>query len=62
MQYSQRIVEIETSGPIQLVGPKHQTLVGGQLTLYVNSLNKKGSASILVKMDDIVKKVNISVN
>ena len=61
MQYSQRIIEVETSGPICLVGPKKQTLIGGQLTLYVNSLNKKGDASILIKMDNISKKINIKV-
>lgn len=61
MQYSQRIVEVETSGPISLVGPSHQTLLGGQLTLYVNSLNKSGDATISVKMDNIVKKINVKV-
>ena len=61
MQYSQRIVEVETNGPIVLVGPNKQTLVGGQLTLYVNSLNKTGDASIVVKMDSIEKKINIKV-
>lgn len=61
MQYSQRIVEIETLGPISLVGPSKQTLVGGQLTLYVNSLNKKGDASILIRTDNISKRINIKV-
>ena len=61
MQYSQRIIEVETTGPISLVGPSKQTLIGGQLTLYVNSLNKKGDASILIRMDNISKKINIKV-
>ena len=61
MQYSQRIIEVETAGPISLVGPSKQTLFGGQLTLYVNSLNKKGDASVLVKMDNISKKIDIKV-
>ena len=61
MQYSQRIVEIETEGPITLIGPKSQTLLGGQLTLYVNSLNKTGNASVKVKMDNIEKVINITV-
>ena len=61
MQYSQRIIEIETEGPITLVGPKSQTLLGGQLTLYVNSLNKTGNASVKVKMDNIEKVINITV-
>lgn len=61
MQYSQRIIEVETEGPIELVGPKQQTLLGGQLTLYINSLNKAGSASVKIKMDDIEKTVDIKV-
>ena len=61
MQYSQRIVEVETEGPIELVGPKQQTLLGGQLTLYINSLNKTGNASVKIKMDDIEKTIDIKV-
>ncbi len=61
MQYSQRIIEVETEGPIELVGPKQQTLLGGQLTLYINSLNKAGSASVKIKMDDIEKTIDIKV-
>ena len=61
MQYSQRIVEIETNGPVTLVGPKQQTLLGGQLTLYINSLNKSGNATVKVKVDNIEKVVEIKV-
>ena len=61
MQYSQRIVEIETNGPITLVGPKQQTLLGGQLTLYINSLNKSGNATVKIKVDNIEKVVEIKV-
>ncbi len=61
MQYSQRIIDIETEGPIALVGPKQQTLLGGQLTLYINSLNKAGNASVKIKMDDIEKVIAVKV-
>ena len=61
MQYSQRIIKVETSGPIQLVGPNLQTLVGGQLTLYINSLNMSGDASVKISMDGIDKKIDIKV-
>ena len=61
MQYSNRIVEIKTDGPISLVGPKLQTLLGGQLTLYVKSENKSGIAKVKVKMDNIEKEVLINV-
>lgn len=62
MQYSQRIIEVETEGPIELVGPKQQTLLGGQLTLYINSLNKAGNAKVKIKMDDVKKEVTVKVN
>ena len=62
MQYSQRIIEIKTEGPISLVGPTQQTLVGGQLTLYVNSQNQTGDASVNIKMDNIEKQILIKVN
>ena len=61
MQYSQRIVEIETEGPITLVGPKSQTLLGGQLTLYVNSQNQTGNAAIKIKMDNLEKTINLKI-
>ena len=61
MQYSQRIIEVETEGPISLVGPNKQTLVGGQLTLYVNSLIKSGDATVSIKMDNIEKKIQLRV-
>ena len=61
MQYSQRIIEIETEGPIQLVGPNKQTLIGGQLTLYVNSINKVGNASVKIKIDNIEKTILLKV-
>lgn len=61
MQYSNRIIEVKTDGPISLVGPKLQTLLGGQLTLYVKSENKPGIAKVKVKMDNIEKEVLINV-
>ena len=61
LRYSQRIIEVETIGPIKLVGPSKQTLIGGQITLYVNSLNKKGDASVKIIMDNISKKIDIKV-
>lgn len=61
MQYSQRIIKVETSGPIQLAGPNLQTLVGGQLTLYINSLNKSGNAKVNIEMEGIKKTLNLEV-
>ena len=61
MQYSNRIISIESEGPIRVLGDKHQCLIGGQLSLYVLSINKKGKAKIKLKMDDIEKEIEIEV-
>ena len=61
MQYSQRIIKVETNGPIQLVGPNLQTLIGGQLTLYINSLNKSGNAKVIIETEGIKKTLNLEV-
>ena len=61
LQYSDRVVSLETKGPIELIGPSTQALLGGQLSIYIKSINKKGPASISIKMDDIVKTININV-
>ena len=61
MEYSSRILEISTTGPIELVGPTHQSLLGGQLSLYIKSKLEKGDATITIKMDDIVKEIKLKV-
>ena len=61
MQYSNRIISIETEGPIRVLGDKHQALLGGQLSLFVLSENQKGKAKIKISMDDITKEIEIEV-
>ena len=61
MQYSNRVIDIEASGPIKVLGDKHQALIGGQLSLYVFSENKKGEGKIKIKMGEIEKEVSIQV-
>ena len=60
MYYSQRIVNITTSGPIELIGDSQQTLLGGQLSIYIRSKGK-GQGKVTIKMDDIVKEVELEV-
>jgi beta-galactosidase len=62
MQYSQRILDIETSGPIELVGPTHQALLGGQLSIYIKSKNEKGIGKVTITMDEFKKTLEIPVN
>jgi beta-galactosidase len=62
MEYSQRIVSIETSGPIELIGPNNQTLLGGQLSVYIKSKNEKGTGKVTIKMDNFVKTITVPVD
>ena len=61
MQYSNRVISVESEGPIKILGDKHQALLGGQLTIYVQSLNKTGNAKINISMDDISKEIDLVV-
>ena len=61
MQYSNRVIHIEVSGPVKVLGDEYQSLLGGQLTLYVLSENKSGKAKIKISMDDISKEIDIEV-
>ena len=61
MQYSNRVIKIETEGPIRIAGDSAQSLLGGQLSLFVFSKNKPGKTRIRISMDDIVKEINIEV-
>ena len=61
MQYSNRVIGIETSGPIKVLGEKHQALLGGQLSLFAFSEHQEGLGHIKITMDDIVKEIDINV-
>ena len=59
--YSSRIIHSDVEGPIELIGPKDQTLIGGQLSIYLKSKNEKGPAKVTLKMDNITKVINLEV-
>ena len=61
MQYANRVVEISTSGPVRILGENHQSLLGGQLSIYVLSKNEKGKAKLTLKVDDIIKEIEFEV-
>lgn len=61
MQYSNRVIHVEANGPVKVLGDEYQSLLGGQLTLYVLSENKSGKAKIKISMDDISKEIDIEV-
>ena len=60
MYYSQRVINIKTEGPIELIGPENQTLLGGQLSVYIRSKGK-GQGKVLLLMDNIQKEIAIEV-
>ena len=59
--YSNEIIEVESEGPIKVLGNKYQALLGGQLSLYVLSLGQKGNAKVKIKFRDQVKEIDINV-
>ncbi len=61
MEYANNILEISTTGPIELVGPKTQALLGGQLTLFVKSKQQKGEGKVVIKTGAMVKEICLSI-
>ena len=60
MHYSQRVVKITTNGPVELIGPEYQSLIGGQLSVYIRS-KAKGIAKVSFQMDNIVKEIDLEI-
>ena len=60
MYYSQRIINIKTDGAIELIGDENQTLLGGQLSIYIRS-KEKGKGKLTLKTDNIVKEIEFDV-
>ena len=60
MYYSQRIITAKTEGAIELIGDEQQTLLGGQLSIYVRSKGK-GPGKLTLKMDNIEKVIEFNV-
>ncbi len=61
LEYSHRIVRLSTTGPIEIIGPSEQVLLGGQLGVYVKSTSKTGEAKLTISVDNLVKEINITV-
>ena len=60
MYYSQRIINIKAEGAIEVIGDENQTLLGGQLSIYVRS-KQKGYGKLTLKMDSIEKVIEFEV-
>ena len=61
LEYSNRIVKLNTQGPIEIIGPKEQVLLGGQLGVYIKSKNQKGVGKLTITLDDLTKEIEIPV-
>lgn len=61
MQYANKVVHIEISGPIELVGEANQALLGGQLSLIIKSKQTSGKAKVKITLENIVKEIEIEV-
>ena len=61
LQYSNRIVNITYEGPLQLVGPSSQVLLGGQLSLYFNTIGESGKGKIKIEVDNEIKEIEVEV-
>ena len=61
LEYSSRIVNISTTGPIELIGPSQQVLLGGQLGIYIKSKLDKGVGIVKIQVDNLVKEIEIPV-
>jgi beta-galactosidase len=59
-RYSRDIININTKGPIELIGPNQQVVEGGQLAFWIRS-KKKGKAQVIIKVRDqeIIKEVEV---
>ena len=60
MFYSQRIVNVQVEGAVELIGEENQTLLGGQLSIYIIS-KEKGHGKVTLRMDSIEKAVEFEV-
>jgi beta-galactosidase len=62
MPYSREIIEVETKGPIELIGPNTIVLTGGMSGFYVKTTGKKGNAVITIKSDKYkIEPLNITI-
>jgi hypothetical protein len=61
MPYANKPVVINIEGPIELLGPSIESLLGGQLSIYVRSKNEVGEAKVTIICEDIVKEIQLKV-
>lgn len=61
MQYANNVIHVESEGPVKVLGDEYQSLLGGQLTLYVLSNGQSGKAKIKISTGSISKRIEINI-
>ena len=60
MPYANKPISIKTSGNISLLGPALQTLLGGQITIYIRS-NGKGEGKVSITSELETKEIPLTI-
>lgn len=60
MPYANRAIKVTTEGNVSILGPELQTLLGGQITIYVRSLNK-GNGKVIISNEMETKEIELVV-
>lgn len=50
--FASRSLVLSTNGPIEIIGPKVISLIGGSISTYIKTLGLSGKANLIIKMDD----------
>ena len=61
MNYANIPLILETDGPIEILGPKQVSLLGGQISVYVRSLLSSGKAKLTIKNDNVYQSIELMV-
>lgn len=60
--YAHKVVEIKKEGPIEIIGPSLIPLLNGEASIYIKSLDKKGTGKIIITCENITKEILININ
>ena len=60
MPYANRAIKVTAEGNVSILGPELQTLLGGQITIYVRSLNK-GKGKVIISNEMETKEIELVV-
>ena len=61
MKYANKAIDIKVEGQAELIGPSMQTLLGGQITLYIKSKKDPGNAKVIIASELETKEIELEV-